>query len=933
MFKEPLHNRTQLHGEKDLMEGMRLAALVLLMAITSWSGGSQHVATAQVAPIAAAPNAARANLVQNGDFEREAAGWSWMAVNGAQASGALNTMEKRSGRASYRLSNASAVAPHVYGRVYQTVNGLRPYTTYRISAWGKGKGVGIAWLGGGAGWGLRQRFPEGDFDWQQISTEYSTGATTGDFELMVLLESPTQALWIDDVEMVEVRADVEKRAQVEGEMQSLLQGEILHVKQVQEQLRLRPQLRNDRYIMMGVAIAERFLARVQRPAAELRQSDTWSRLQVEEVKEVLDSTQQRIAAIARGTLQIADVPQPAVGKVTIRNGVFYTDVVSRRGNRMVTQKNRPYYFGGYGHFGQAGLDLPNFPALGASLIQQDVGGPNFFLSPDGTPNKGAHALTDVLQVAARNRMKIDLLLSPHYFPDWAIKQAPELLNGNQGFIGYNIDHPKAREVVRNGIQAAARLVGNEPALFSFCLSNEPVYTSSGRDPYSRPLWVAYLRRRHGNSMMRLNALYGTNHKSFETVPVPALGMPTAVGAQRAYWDWVRFNQENFANWHGWMNGLAKAQAPGVPTHAKIMVFFTFDRNALHFGVDPELFCEVTDIAGCDAYAFPTGGDEVYSWLTQEMYYDLLHSFRNQPVFNSENHLIPDGSPPTHFSPEHTRAAFWQGGLHHQSATTMWVWEEGGPGGLDGSIYFRPANIYAADRAFLDLNRLSREVTAINQAKPRVALLYSMPSNFWEADYGGTLSRLYTMLNYSGQKGTFVSERQLQAGRYADVNWIIVPRATHVGDATVQALRAFMRRGGKVLLAGDNNLAWNEYHQPRTLPAEFQRAARLDLKAEGGEPAVAHVLRTILAQGGPPTVELQDTASGQPAWSVEYRIVPDGKRRLIPLINFSTKTQMVQLKLSGGKSQAIDLLSGETVDLNRITLASIEPRLLQVEPKS
>ncbi len=922
MSKEPLHNRTQLHGEKDLMDGMRLAALVLSMAITSWSGGPQRAAAE------AAPNVASVNVALDGGFEKDAAGWSWSANNGAQATGALDTQEKHSGRQSYRISNASAFAPNVYARLAQMATNLRPHTTYRISAWGKGKGVGIAWIGGGPGWGLRQRFPEGDFDWQQISTEYSTGAEASGFELMILMESQVQALWVDDVEMVEVRADVEKRAQVEGEMQSLLQAEIRHLKQVQEQLRLRPQLGNDRYLMMGVAIAERFLARVQRPAAELRQSASWSRLQVEEVKQVLDGTEQRIAAITRGAAQITDVPQPAVGKATIRNGVFYTDVISQRGNRLVTEKNRPYYFGGYGHFGQVARDLPNFPALGASLIQQEVGGPTFFLSPDGTLAKGAHAFVDTLKVAAQNRMKIDLLLSPHFFPAWAIKQAPDVLNGNIGFLNYNIDHPKAREVIRNNIQTAGRLVQNEPALLSFCLTNEPVYVQSGRDPYSRPLWVEYLCRRHGGSMMRLNALYGTNHKSFETVPVPALGMPTAVGAQRAYWDWVRFNQENFANWHRWMNDLAKAQAPGVPTHAKVMMFWLFERDLVHYGIDPELFSEFTDIAGFDSHV---GGstEAIYNWVGEEMYYDLLNSFRNQPVFNSENHIIPDGLGPVHFLPAITRAAFWQGGLHHQGATTKWVWEEDGPGGLSGSIYFRPANIYSSGRAFLDLNRLSRQVTAINQAKPRVALLYSMPSIFWERDYGGTTRRLYTMLSYSGHKSTFVSERQLQAGRYADVKWIIVPRATHVNNATVQALRAFVQRGGKLLFVGGENLAWDEFHQARTLPTELSQVAQLNLATGVNDVVTAGTLRTILAQGGLPSVEVREAATAQSAWHVEYRIVPDGKRLLIPIINFSTKAQTVRLKLPKGKTQALDLLSGETIDLNRVTLPSIEPRLLQV----
>ena len=75
------------------------------------------------------------------------------------------------------------------------------------------------------------------------------------------------------------------------------------------------------------------------------------------------------------------------------------------------------------------------------------------------------------------------------------------------------------------------------------------------------------------------------------------------------------------------------------------------------------------------YAFPTGGEYPYDWRGDEFFYDLLNSFHNQPVFNSENHIIPDGTGPTHVSPQHTvRGAVAGSAVHHQGVMMIWVWE-------------------------------------------------------------------------------------------------------------------------------------------------------------------------------------------------------------------------------------------------------------------
>ena len=467
----------------------------------------------------------------------------------------------------------------------------------------------------------------------------------------------------------------------------------------------------------------------------------------------------------------------------------------------------------------------------------------------------------------------------------------------------------------------AEQLKRKPALHSVCLANEPVYNSSGRDPYTRPEFTRFLERKHGQ-IATLNALYAANYRSFDEVPVPPDFMPKAQAARRAYYDWTSFNKQMFAGWHAWLDSLLKRQGLHAPTHTKIMVFQSLDRDKLGYGVDPELMCGATDLAGCDDYAF-LSGPYAYDWLQNEFFYDLLHSFRGQPVFNSENHIIPDNSGPGHLPMNHTRSALWQGGLHHQGSTTIWVWEQAADPSLAGSIYFRPANVYGAGRAMLDLNRLATEVTAINTAPPTVALLYSQPSIFWQEKYQATIYPLYTALNFLGQNITFISERQLAEGKAAKVQWLVVPNATHVLSTTPKALAQFVKSGGKVLLVGKDSLRRDEYD--RLLEAGTGDYPTMDLAASDQATAVA--LRQALASLR--FEDLQDTATGQPAWAIEFRAVRHGRMTLVPLINLSKETKTVQFPRWANRP-ALDLLSGEKVDLSAIRAGPMLPRLLRVD---
>jgi len=838
------------------------------------------------------------SLVRNGGFEQGGADWRFLST-GANATGQIDSLEVHEGTNSYKLTNQSGYAPNLFARIVQNVSGLRPYTTYKVSCWAKGKGCGVNWIGGGPGWTMRKWFPQGDFDWQEASFEVTTDAAPDNYELMVLSESVTKALWVDDIRFEPVRVDEAKMAAVDAEIATRADSLRRRIEELQHRARGNASLASNAYVRLGIAVAERFVAFAQKGGPDGRSSLSWSRMELEEVAGVLDETEHLMA----GNAACLNWQPPKPGSVRLKQGTFYED-------------GRARYFAGYGHFGAVIDDLPNFPALGASLIQDGRAGPSS-MNADGTLGEGALQVLQGLDRATRFGMREDFLLSPHYYPAWA--GAPDLANGNIGFLGFNIFHPTAKAAIQKWAEVMAAVIKNKPALHSVCLANEPVYISSGRDSYTRPAFTEYLKRRH-SQIAELNALYGTSYQGFAQVPVPPPGMPAGVAAQRAYYDWTCFNKQMFADWHAWLGSVLKAQGVKAPTHTKIMVFQALDRDKQSHGVDPELMCRATDLAGCDAYAFMTGAS-TYDWFGHEFYYDLLHSFRGQGVFNSENHLIPDGATPYHIPMSHTRSVLWQGGLHHQVSTTIWVWETAADASLVGSIYFRPANVYGAGRAMLDLNRLAPEVTALNNARPRVALLYSQPSLFWEGQYQGTLRSLYTALNFMGETVTFVSERQLAEGTVPRVQWLLVPNATHVLSTTAPALERFARSGGQVLLVGKESLGRDEYDRPLNRSASY-----LTMELEGNELATAGLLCQKLA---PLQLnKLTDASTGGPAWGVEFRVVQFGKVMLVPLINLTAAAQTV--RLSGwGKRQGLDLLSGESVDLNAISAEPMAPRLLRI----
>jgi hypothetical protein len=379
---------------------------------------------------------------------------------------------------------------------------------------------------------------------------------------------------------------------------------------------------------------------------------------------------------------------------------------------------------------------------------------------------------------------------------------PQLQKRRLGFLRFCLHAPEGQELLRRFIAVTLAPIANHPALHSICLANEPVNPEEPCEP-AKAQWRAWLEKRHEN-IQQLNACYGSTYASFDAVPLPD---PLGPRPSLPVWmDYVRFNQEDFADWHKMLADAIHKVAPSLPVHTKAMAHTLINGTTVSQGVDATLFGAFSNINGCDGAAFldfsSQDAEIAVDWQTSGMTCDLLRSVFDAPVFNSENHLIMDRET-SRIPANRIRAALWQEAVHGQSATTIWVWEVcyDNKHDLAGNIMYRPACTEAVGIVNCDLNRAAPEITALQQAKPDVLLLQSFTSPVWDQGYDHCLMQLYTALSFTGLKVGFLSERQLEGGLVPDAPVVFVPDIAHLSDAAAASLRKF---SGHLVFVGKND---------------------------------------------------------------------------------------------------------------------------------
>jgi len=599
----------------------------------------------------------------------------------------------------------------------------------------------------------------------------------------------------------------------------------------------------------------------------------------------------------------AYLQDPGLAPVTkrYRTGKVEIDGLSFVGDRVDSTGKKdcgPLFFCGYGHFNQARTDIPRWPGYGINIIQAAEFGPAQVFPEEGKVDlTQVKTLINTLDDAAKNNVRVDWLLSPHYFPAWAINKYPQLGKGGGGFFGFCVDDPAAKQIVEKFLRLIVPMIKDKPALNSICLSNEPLFPNIANCDNTKQMWIDYLTRAHGD-VGTLNKRYGTNYASFADVPYG--------GDPQAY-DWIVYDQQRFAGWHRWMADVIHEIAPNIPTHAKVMSN-ELNPGAVSWATDQELFGNLLELNGNDCYIFPANG-VLDPWM-QNTSYDIQRSFARKPIFNSENHIAPDGSN-YYIVPEHFRTAMWQGAIHGQGCTTIWVWERAfdNSNGFIGSVMDRPGCAQAVGVACLDLNRFADEVTALETEKAPVAILYSMSSIIRHGnEHVGAIYPVYFGLDFSGIKIDFISEKQLAAGKGAQYKAIIAPDVETITDAAFDGLRKLP--SSTRLLCLRNCFARNEYGKARSAESIKQvKDSSIALPDGDAEKVLWPALRKELGLAGALSdYSVVDAKTGEPIWNVEWLPVKVGGRTVMNLINFQNKALDIKILRQGKEIEARDMFS-------------------------
>ena len=423
-------------------------------------------------------------------------------------------------------------------------------------------------------------------------------------------------------------------------------------------------------------------------------------------------------------------------------------------------------------------------------------------------------LRSFLEEAAEHNVKVDLLVSPHNEPEFMLGLYPELKYNGYGFFKYDPLLPMSQEIIKKYLQGLCTGIKDCTALNSICLSNEPAFNTYYEPERYNPLWQKWLKSKYGD-IDSLNKIYNSKYSGFDELNLEEIQKMNKDQRRKAiYKDYKNFNEALFAQWHTWIASVVKELIPNVFVHCKAVNYLGIEdtslvpRNITFNCANYELLNKVTDINGCDA-----GGnlETEYQQFVLDMLYDLHGSIKNAPVINSENHIISENS---HDAAQYAYSTIWQGAVRGLGASAAWIWDKNyeyakQEGHYDAILQLKPEHLWQLSRVTMDMNRLSDELSAVQNIKPEIGILYSEAARIYSFTHLNSVYKTYKAVNSVGEKVRFVTDTCYD--NLNDLKLLIIPNARSVTDDLLNALKEYK---GKLLIIGEHSLTYDDDLKPR-----------------------------------------------------------------------------------------------------------------------
>lgn len=526
-----------------------------------------------------------------------------------------------------------------------------------------------------------------------------------------------------------------------------------------------------------------------------------------------------------------------------------------------------------------------------------------------------------------NNLSAQFSASPHYIPDFLKVDYPEIVLPEQwgNFNHQDPDHPEVLRMYEIFYKSlAARLKDNE-SFDGIILCNEPQYNSqldqwAFIDDFRNAMKEKY------QTIAALNKRWGTSYASFDEVE-----MPVGIEASPRYYDWRMFNDQILPAWVEKIEGYIKEVAPDVLSHVKVMDTF---KTGVNFRVSSsdnyEILSDITDISGCDAWSMIATDD--VRW--KNIFYDFLTSVKTAPIYNTEDHIIVDARQLTYNDKEtlYNIVDIWNGAVHGRGGSVLWLWDRYDRS-KNGTIYFnsvitaRPDTIATLGKTTLDLNRLSKEVVALQEAKGDMAILYTPNAVPYSDEMLDIIRKTSAALGENGQKTRFVVESQLE--KFDEYKTIIIPNTISLYKETLDKLKSFVDNGGKLLVIGENALTKNEYgdkHDESVVAHIKSKAvcigfedAGTTISAASGAVIKDEITKFVKADGLD-KVTFIDKATGKPLCDADWITAEYDGSYIVNLCSYTWDSREVEMYIDGEKvTSSEDLINfgkyGESIKLD------------------
>ena len=640
----------------------------------------------------------------------------------------------------------------------------------------------------------------------------------------------------------------------------------------------------------------------------------------------------RLRLIREGRVTSRLVPRPRLSRVTLERGAFFMN-------------GDPILFVGPMGYGQLQAQLPSVSRLGFNIVGDDFNSYAAFHALKG-PGDVDHTAIERLEMSWSRLSELNLAVAfnptLHYFPVWALKRYPDITGGEPvddlpdwsgqkrhaglrtktygSFFPFSIDSPSLLPLVSEYYAALSKPLKSKPGVRLLWLMNEPTYRS--RDETYVRKYREYLESKF-DRISDLNASWRSAYSSFADVN------PAEREDSPGRYDWLDYNQARLATWFGSLASEIKKRSPDTLLSNKPL-----DNNFLRpeSSIDVEREANLWDVPGSDTHRSPNSRTFAYDWRPAIMLFDFQKAIApNKPLADFEFHYSHE----PRLSGKYVNAAFWHSFLHGLRLSTFWVWDTGNlgvsaaPTGMHFTALSQPRVTWATASTALDLRRLAKYVVAF-PPKPEVGIYYSKAALFLDrAFYTNGLNLVYEATIGLDAPVGFVTDRMVMDDLLGGYKLIIIPSVRFADPEVLNKLRAFIARGGRVVIIGEAPL-FDKYRKPLAKAASIASDSR-QIPLMPSAFLVQQQLEdaySAAAISRPFRLRLPD---GQPAWPIDFRCSRVDGEDVCYIVGLNKDPMTVELQGANAAHGWIDLISGNRGTSFSFVVNPLDIRLMSLTP--